>query len=160
MATPTLTVSISTDKDYSPFFGGSDYSLSLSFKVDTWKEVVETGGFVIPTSGITGTAISINTISLNIELKGSIYDSHPDHPISAGHNPDLQDLEEFALMINRGGLKNIAVLTLRIVDTDRKYHGVLKKVVLLEQGGQSEASFVITFQALWTVSKPPWRGWA
>ncbi len=159
MTDNALMVSISTENNYEPFFGGSSYALEILLRVDTWKEIIEAGAFVLPTAGMTGTALSLNNIQFIIELKGNIWGFHSDHPIAADHTADLQDLEELAILVNRGGLKNKSKITLKLPDGDRKYFGVLKDIMLLDDP-DSVDFFTIKFQVLWTVATPTWRGWA
>ena len=135
-------------------------TLDFRLKVDTWKDIINTNANVLPTAGVTGTAITINIIEFMIQLQGTISGPHSAHPVSSDHNPDLRDLEEFALLANREGLANKVILTLSLPDRDVVYTGIVKQLSLEEGGGLPVQSFTLLFQALWTVSKPPWRGWA
>ena len=164
LETAELAVCISLENNYNPFFGGLAQNLEFCLKVDTWKQIIDTSADVLPTAGITGTAVSISMIKFEIEVSGVIVGPHAVHPIAARHNPDLQDMEELAILINREGLENKAVLTVSLpvgtAAVDRDYHGVVKAVTLEEEGGIVQPRFTLLFQVLWTVAKPIWRGWA
>ncbi len=157
---PVLSVCLGLEFDYEPFFGGTAVPLELCLKVETWKEIIDTGANVLATAGITGTAVTISSIGVIIQLDGIIYGSHVAHPEATKHNPDLQDLEEWAILVNRKGLENKATLTLSLPAGDRVYTGVVKSIDLVEEGGVPVPQFSLLFQALWNVSKPAWRGWA
>jgi hypothetical protein len=160
---PVLAGRLGLVEPYETFFGETAIpELIFDLKLKAWREAISPKAFVLPTAGITGTAISLNAIDFILTLEGTIYGTHAAHPVTSGqpHLPDAIDLEEIAIMFNREGLANRAFVRLFLPSGAREYRGVIKSVKLEQRGGEfSVWDFTMTFQVLWTASFPQWRGW-
>lgn len=173
MASPDLAAQLCLDKAYKGFFDESDTIEDLCFTlaIESWKQTIEPTAWVLPTARFTGVALSLNNIKFLIELHGTIYAQHQVHPVGSGtpHIPDKIDLEEAALLFNKEGMENRARLVAvfpNYSDTSspltREYVGAVKDLVIVQSPDQTPPGtwdFRLTFQVIWTVSRPAFRGW-
>ena len=164
MAIPDL-VQLCVD-NYTPFFNplGTPINICLDLKIDTWKEIVsDSGGIITPLIQYQGEAFTLNRPQIQIEVSGIIgYGDHLAHPLisDTAHVADDIDLEEAALLWNRGADLNRARLVLPILNINREYSGIIKNLTIEQKGGETFRRFKLVFTVLWNGSRPLWRGWA
>jgi hypothetical protein len=147
--------------NYTPRFGGTPINLILDLRYRRWQETIETGAMTLPTAGFRVDALALNIIKMVIDVDGFIYGAHAVHPVVSGeaHVPDVVDIEEAAILINKDAPVTRVSLTLPLVSGVRTYEGVISRLALIGNGGVNGHEFKLTFTAAWNTVAPALREW-
>ncbi len=165
--TTTGIVSLNLDCYRSYFDPTTKTNLRFQIKVHEWREKILTEAKVINTPNFENLALPLNYATIIITIKGTIYGPHPPHPIATNveHNMDFLDLEEAALLWNRGAIPPagevpiLPTLTLHLPASNRVYSGLITKLFLIEEGGTDQGDFIMEFRPKWNIVKPLLREW-
>ncbi len=152
---------------YAPRFGGACVEQELLLRMTSIREKIETKAMALNVPDLENEALALNYAQITFTIKGTISTfgggqsgPHVVHPDVVLHYPDLIDLEEIAVLWNRGVPENLIVFTLPLVSGVRSYRGVIQHMTIVENPGSDLVDFVLVFAAAWNVGVPAFRGWA
>ncbi len=146
--------------DYVPLFGGAQVTLDLDIKINELREKIETNAIALNTPELENQSLSLNYAKMTLTLKGTVAGVHPVHPPVAGHNLDIIDLEEMAILWNRGVPTRMVTFKYPLLGGERVYRGLINRVTIVENPGTDLVDFIIVFAVAWNVGIPAFRGWA
>lgn len=144
---------------YKPLNSDVEEAICFNLFANEWREKIDTKALALDLPELENEPLALNYAVMTIQLRGVLSRAHAPHPIADPHEPDLIDMEEAAMLFNRGAPSCLPTLKIPLVSGDRTYKGIIERVTLVENPGTDMIDYTLVFKVAWNPGIPAFRGW-